>query len=66
MELYLFSFAWKLGLHPLTLARLTTITSSLQNWMPFQPLGSIWDTFCPLTVVTFDLYVGWTDGTMFS
>ncbi len=64
MELCLLSLVWKLGLHPSTLARLTTITSSLRNWMPFQPLGGIWDTFCQLTVVAFDPYVGWTDGTM--
>jgi hypothetical protein len=66
MELCSVNFAWKLGLHSLTLACWTTITSSLRNWMPFQPLRSIWHPSCQLTVAAFDLYVGWTDGTMFT
>jgi hypothetical protein len=46
MELSLLSLAWKLGLHPSTLARLPTITTSLPKWMPFRPLHGIGGTFC--------------------
>jgi hypothetical protein len=34
MELSLLSLAWKLELHPSTLARLTTISSSFPKYLP--------------------------------
>jgi hypothetical protein len=46
MEFSLLSLAWKLGLHPSSLARLTTITSSLQKWVPLGPLHGMGGTFC--------------------
>ncbi len=32
------SLAWKLGLHPSTLARLSSITSNFEKWVPNWPL----------------------------
>jgi hypothetical protein len=41
MELSLLSLAWKLGLQPSFLARLTTITTTLQKYVPLGPLHGI-------------------------
>ena len=66
MELTLLSLAWKLGLHPSVLVELTPITRSLPKYWLLGPLHSICSTMDKLTVVIWDLYVVWTDGTKFT
>jgi hypothetical protein len=47
MEIKYLSLAWKLGLHPSTLAHLATISSSsLPKYVPLGPMQGIGGTFC--------------------
>jgi hypothetical protein len=36
-------FAWKLGLHPSTLAHLSSITSNFKKWVPIRPFKHMED-----------------------
>jgi hypothetical protein len=45
IELLLLSLAWKLGLHPSTLAHLTSSSSNLPKGVPIVPNNSHVDTF---------------------
>jgi hypothetical protein len=58
----LLSLALKLGFHPSTLARLSTISSNFQKQVPIGPLNHMEDYYLYLTVIICYLYLLWRDG----
>jgi hypothetical protein len=62
MDLSLLSLAWKLGLHPSSLAPLSSISSNFQKWVPLGPLNHLEDYNLHFTVIIYYLYVLWRDG----